>query len=61
MFVPKSRQKTIFDLAFDLPEQMHQSMKETWAEAFQQFARLNRQKTYFALKGTDLGAFLSTV
>lgn len=36
MFVLKSCQKTIFDLEFDLPEPMHQRMKQTWAEVFQQ-------------------------
>ncbi len=34
MFVPKSRQKTIFDLEFDLPEKMLKRIKQTWAEVF---------------------------
>jgi len=36
MFVPKSRQKTIFDLQFDLPKKMVQRIKQTWAEVFMQ-------------------------
>jgi len=36
MFVPKSCQKTMFDLEFDLPKQMHHRIKETWAEVFLQ-------------------------
>jgi hypothetical protein len=36
MFVPKSRQKTIFDLEFDLPEKMLKRIKQTWAEVFLQ-------------------------
>lgn len=36
MFVAKSRQKTIFDLEFDLPEKMSKRIKNTWAEVFLQ-------------------------
>jgi len=36
MFVAKSCQKTMFDLEFDLPEQMHHRIKQTWAEVFLQ-------------------------
>ena len=36
MFVAKVRQKTIFDLEFDLPEKMVKRIKNTWAEVFLQ-------------------------
>ena len=36
MFVPKSRQKTIFDLEFGLPEEMLKRIKQTWASVFLQ-------------------------
>ena len=36
MFVPKSRQKTIFDLEYNLPEKTLGRMKKSWAEVFGQ-------------------------